>query len=568
VITAASLPGDWDQFRRLLRGSGRRFLTTVMASPDADPIPFVIWSGALALAPPLLTAIRTAVRLGMTGNASVGVISDFVTIFRIFFVVYALLIAFLVTALIWEALLPTRDDQDIVGVLPVRPTVLALSRLAAGCQVIIGFALMVSIPVAVIFGGAASTQPGIGSLPRVLAAHVLTTLAASCSVFFTLAALRAVTAVAGGERLASRIASVLQCVTILMLVEAFLFLPGIMAEVTRTIPRGGAVPVWYAPPLWFAALYGWIAEGGVRSHDVDMALLAVTTPMLLAIGLTVLPAARVAKRVQESLPVHTRSWLTTAMRWTVMVATRSAAVRGIVLFTCATFGRSRRHAAILASYIGMSFAMALVGLLTAGFTHRFNITAPRQDNLAVPLVFLFFAVYGLRTAMSRPADNAANWPFRIAPPTVRTSRRAARIVLVTCGVGPVLTLTALMFVMIWPPGIAARVLLLDAAAGLLLVEIAIATWTRIPCASLHVVETSTVQSKWPLQVLTLYLFAFRGADVAMVALRRPGGVLVTVAAIAAVIAALRVRGRGRTERLVIDPEPDALQSLRLHEEPA
>jgi hypothetical protein len=559
---------DWHQFRRLQRGSARRFLNTVMASPEADPVPFAIWTGALALAPPLLTAIRSAFRLGMARQAEPGVVFSFVGTFRVFYLIYAMLIAFLLTAMIWEALLPNRDDQDVVGVLPVRPAVLAASRLAAGCQVILGMALMLSVPVALIFGAASATQPMIGAFPRVFAAHVLTTVAGCCAVFFTLVTIRAMTAVAGGERLAGRIASLLQFVTILAFVETFLFLPGILADVIRTMQRGGEVPLWYAPPLWLGALYGWIAEGGPRTHYVDMGLLVTVVPTCVGIGLTLLPARSVARRVQESLPVHTTSLSAIAMRVALTVGARSTAVRGMALFAVATLSRSRRHMAILASYAGFALAMAAVGLLTAGFRNRFNLDAPRQDNLAVPLVFLFFAVYGLRTALSRPADPAANWPFRISPPTVNESRRAARIVLFTCGVLPVLIVTAVAVLTLWPTAVAAHIVLLNLAAGLLLVEVAIASWNRIPCASLHAAETSSVRSKWPLQILTLYLFAFRGADIEMLVLSRPVAVYATVAMLALVVVILRARARARQDRLLVDADTDGLQLLRLTEEAA
>jgi hypothetical protein len=566
VIDRDGLRTDWDQFRQLQRGSARRFLNTVMASPDADPVPFAIWTGALALAPPLMTAIRTSFRLAMARQAEPGVILSFVGTFRVFYVIYAMLVTFLLTAMIWEALLPDRDDQDVVGVLPVRPMVLAASRLAAGWQVIVAMALALAVPVALIFAAASATQPDVGSFPRVFAAHVLTIIAACCSVFFTLATIRAAAAIAGGERLANRIASLLQLVTILAMVEIFLFLPGILAEMIRTIQRSGPVPLYYAPPLWYGALYGWIAEGGPATRGAGMALLITIVPITLGIGLTLLPARHIARRVQESVAARRGSLMATVMRLVVTFSTRSTAVRGLSLFAVATLARNRRHLAIMASYAGFALAMAFVGLLTAGFRSRFNLDAPRQDNLAVPLVFLFFAVYGLRTALSRPADPGANWPFRISPPTVKESRRAARIVILTCGVGPVLLLTALAAFTLWPAGVAARVVLLDLAAGLILVEVAVSGWARLPCASLHAADTSTVRSKWPLQVLTLYLFAFRGADVEMLALSRWGGVSMTVAVLGGVIVALRIRARTRQERLLLDADTDGPQWLRLSEE--
>jgi len=557
-MTREDLRQDVDQFRLLQRGSARRFLNSITGSPDADPVPFVIWATALALTPPLLTAIRTTFRLSMTGNATPEVIFGFVQTFRVFFLVYAMLMTLLLTVLIWEALLPTRDDQDVIGALPVRPSVLAASRLVAGVKVMLCLALALAVPVALLFGSASATQQEVGPLPRVLLAHVTSTVCACSTIFFSLVSLRALTAVIGGERLADHFATLLQFAVILMFVETFLFLPGLLFDLLRTIRTGGEVPVWYAAPMWFTALYGWLAEGGARTHDVNAALLATSIPTLSALALSLLPARAVAGRVLQTPSRQRASVLTSILRGAGTTGSWGTAVRGMTVFAGATLTRSRRHAVILASYGGLALAMAIIELLTAGFTDHFSLAAPRRDNLAVPLVCLFFAVFGLRAALSRPADPGANWPFRIASPAVSDSRAAARWILTICGVAPIVVLTLLATLTLWPAANALGVVVLDVAAALLLVEFALLNWTKVPCASVHAAEADTVKSKWPLQVLGLYLFAFRGADVEMLALNTRHGVAITAGAIAIVIVVLQVRAAITSRGLepALDPISD------------
>jgi hypothetical protein len=557
-MTGEDLRQDVDQFRLLQRGSARRFLNSITGSPDADPVPFVIWATALALTPPLLTAIRTTFRLSMTGNATPEVIFGFVETFRVFFLVYAMLMTLLLTALIWEALLPTRDDQDVIGALPVRPSVLAASRLVAGVKVMLCLALALAVPVALLFGSASAMQPEVGSLLRVLFAHVTSTVCACSTIFFTLVSLRALTAVVGGQRLADHFATLLQFAAILMFVETFLFLPGLLFDLLRTIRAGSEVPVWYAAPMWFTALYGWLAEGGARTHDVNAALVATSIPTLSALALTLLPARTIAGRVVQTPSRHRASILTSILRGAGTTGSWGTAVRGMTVFAGATLTRSRRHAVILASYGGLALAMAILELLTAGFADHFSVAAPRRDNLAVPLVCLFFAVFGLRAALARPADPGANWPFRIASPAVGDSRAAAWWILAICGVAPILMVTLVATLTLWPAPSALGVVVLDVAAALLLVELALFNWTKVPCASVHATEADTVKSKWPLQVLALYLFAFRGADVEMLALHTQHGVAITAGAIAIVIVVLRVRAAITSRGLepALDPVSD------------
>src|SRR6478735_4009086 len=570
-MTREDLRQDVDQFRRLQRGSARRFLNSITGSPDADPVPFVIWATALALTPPLLTAIRTTFRLSMTADASPEVIFGFVRTFRVFFLVYAMLMTLLLTALIWEALLPTRDDQDIIGALPVRPSVLAASRLVAGFKVMLVLALALAVPVALLFGGASAMQPGTGALPRVLLAHVASTVCACSAVFFTLVTVRAITAAVGGERLADHCATVLQFAAILVFVETFLFLPGLLFDLLRTIRAGDQVPSWYAAPMWFTALYGWLAEGGTRTRDVDAALLATAIPTLSALALSLLPARAVAGRMLQTPSRHRASVLTSMLRRAGAAGSWETAVRGMTVFAAATLTRSRRHAVILASYGGLALAMAVLELLTAGFTDHFSVAAPRRDNLAVPLVCLFFAVFGLRAALARPADPLANWPFRIASPRVGDSQTAAWLIVMLCGVAPVIAATVLTTVAIWPLSVALRVVAFDTAAAILLLELALTNWTSVPCATVHATASEALKSRWPLQVLGLYVFAFRGADVAMLALGHEHGVAIAVAAMAIAITALRVRQAVTSRSLepTLDPvSDDRLLMLSLSESDA
>lgn len=553
---------DWRQFVRLGRGAGRRLLVNVTASEDADPVPFAIWATALALAPLLLSAIRSTLRLSMTGDAETDVIVGFIQVFRAFYVFYGMLLALLATAVIWDALLPDRADQEVVGVLPVRPMVLAAARLAGATRIILILAAAVAAPVALTFGAASGMQPGTGSLWRVVAAHLVTVLAAMMSVFWSLVTIRAVIVLIGRERTAERLASLLQAVTLLVFVEAFIFLPGVMGTVVRALRAEHTGPFWLAPTLWFSALYGWIAEGGARTTGVDHALLAAVLPVAAGIVLSLAPAAWLARRVHTSQARHRASAFTRLVRGLLAVRRPGSRVSGIVVFAAATLSRSRRHALLIASYTGMAIALGSIQLLTAGFEDGVNLTAPRRDLVAVPLVAIFFVVVGLRAALSRPADPLANWIFRLALPSLGDSRQAAMLLVLLMGVAPVLLVTAVTAIALWGVAVAVKVIAFDGAAALLLTQLAFARWTTIPCGSLHAAAIETVKSRGPLLVLFLYLFAFRGADLEMYALMRGNTMWVIIAFVLSGALVIRYQSE-RTGGPVLDVPSDGLSLLQL-----
>ncbi len=555
---------DWRQFVRLNRGAARRLLTGVTASPDTDPVPFVIWATALAATPLLLTAIRSTIRLSMTGGAGADAIFELIHVFRAFYVFYGMLLALLAAAVIWEGLLPDRADQEVMSVLPVRPMVLAASRLAGATRIVLLLVVSVTVPVALTFGVASGIPRGIGPLLRIVLAHVFTIGAGMMSVFWTLVTIRAAVVLMGRERTAERLASLLQAATLLLFVEAFIFLPGVLGTIVKALGPNGSPPFWCEPVLWFTALYGWIAEGGARSANVNRALVAIVAPTIMALLLSLVPSAWLARRTQSSPSRDRASVVTRIVSALLAIRPPSTAVSGMTIFAAATLARSRRHALLLASYTGMAIAMASIGLLTAGFTDRLNFSVPRQDVLAVPLVAMFFVVFGFRAALSRPADPGANWIFRIAPPRIVDGRRAARRLVLWIGLVPVLGASGLTMVAMWGAVTGLKVLALDVSAAVLLTDLAFARWVKVPCGSLHATAGDSVKSHWPLVVLFLYLFAFRGADLQMYALAH--GSLVWIVTGLELIAAMALRrrdGPGADDAPTIDLAPEGLSLLHL-----
>jgi hypothetical protein len=122
---------EWRQFRLASRDSIRRLLDRVVVSQESDPVQFALWAAVLAVTPPLLVGVRKLTQyafLEAVGAADPTLTARILTAERVFFVLYGMLASALLAALIWEAPYPDRADQEIVGVLPVRPRTLAAAR--------------------------------------------------------------------------------------------------------------------------------------------------------------------------------------------------------------------------------------------------------------------------------------------------------------------------------------------------------------------------------------------------------------------------------------------------------
>ncbi len=508
-ITPA-LRHEWHQFRLLSRDSVRRLLDSVLVARDADPMLFALWFMALAMTPPFLVAAPKFVQYAFLKKAPAALVLQIATAERSFFVLYGMLATALLAALTWDALFPDRNDQEIVGALPVRPRTLAAARLAAALGIGTVFAAAISLPAALIYSAASSTHPLIGAFPRVLAGHVTATMMGCACTFLGLMSLRAIVVICAGERVADRLALVLQFVTIVMLVETFLFLPSVLPNIIKALLQDHASYAW-APPVWFTALFLWIAEGNsVLGRHAITAVSATGTVTVLVFLVSLLPSAWMGRRVLEVRSRERATGLATVARSMALVWVRGPVVRSLFLFGLSSLVRSRRHTIQLATYFGMAIAIGVLKLLPPLLSLRGSLVldAPRAYTISVPLVLMFFAVFGLRAAFTIPTELDANWVVRLVQPTVRESVRASRWLIVTLGIAPISLAWLLFTLAMWPTPTALGASALVLITGLLLTEIALSNWTKVPFASAHEPATETLKSRaaWYTTALLMYQF--------------------------------------------------------------
>ena len=233
----------------------RRLLNAAMLSRDGDPWQFAIWVTALLATPSFLYAFGQIVKYTPLRSAPAVMMAPIIVIDRLFFVVYAIVTAALLAALTWEALVPDRTDQEIVGVLPVRPRTLAAARLAGALGLILMFSAAVHLPTALIFALIAAANPAVGAIPLVFAGHALATIGAALATFAALLIVRGIAAMVLSAAAANALAGVLQVVSVAALIETLIYLPSVLPYLARQMLLGATPAALRLPPVWFASLY-------------------------------------------------------------------------------------------------------------------------------------------------------------------------------------------------------------------------------------------------------------------------------------------------------------------------
>ncbi len=105
----------------------------------------------------------------------------------------------------------------------------------------------------------------------------------------------------------------------------------------------------------------------------------------------------------------------------------------------------------------------------------------------------------------------------------------------------------------------------DLTAGVLLIELALGSWNKVPFATTHEPAVESLRSKWPWLAVALYFYGFHLAIIQVWCLRSPGApaVLEGIGVGCLVIVLLRTRRRLRDRAVTFEASPDTFETLNL-----
>ena len=559
---------EWRQFQLLMRDSVRRLLNAAVLSRDGDPWQFAIWATALVQTPPTLYAISQGAKYVALRHAPAARMEPVVLGDRLFFVFYAMTAAALLASVTWEALFPDRTDQEIVGSLPVRPRTLAAARLSAAVVMALAFALAIGLPSAVLFAFFAAAHPAVGAVYAVFAGQLVAVVGGALSVFLALLVVRSAAALLMSPGAAHVLAAVLQLTSVSVLIEAFLYSPSILPRLVHATIAGDAEAM-RLPPVWFGALYSVVAGSArpVMWTEAARGVFALAGLLPTTLALYLLPSAWMSRRALESSPTRNTRVLSAVTRAIAALLSWRPHVRPLLTFVLASFTRSRRHALIVVTQLGVGIAIAAVSVISATVRRAIDPHQPATYLLAVPLVLIFFVALGVRSAFTLPLELEANWPFRLVGTDVLTAAAATRAAMMALGVLPLTALGCAAFLVLgWPPATVAAAGLLDVVAGVLLVECVAYGWHAVPFAREHVFASQSLKWRGLIMVVPLIVFAFVNARIQLVAIDSPRAAAWYVALVSGLTLGVRELSHRESTRhgIVFDDEPaDALAVLNL-----
>jgi hypothetical protein len=219
-------------------------------------------------------------------------------------------------------------------------------------------------------------------------------------------------------------------------------------------------------------------------------------------------------------------------------------------FSFRTMLRSRQHRLLLAFYLGIGFAAAILFKKLdedPGATAGMLALGP----LCSTILIMLLCVAGMRVVFSLPADMRANWIFRIAPaPAGPGCMAARRRALYALSVLPVCLGAAALLFSIWPWQAAAKHVSILILLGTAMAEICLHGAQKLPFACSYLPGKSNVNVTFVISAMLILPWIVQAARLEREAFQNAAG----YAGIVGVLAAVAIGARWSAGRLAKSAE--------------
>jgi len=491
------------------------------------------------------------------------------------YVCLSMLVIGLLAVLEWDSFFPDRLDFLTLVPLPIRAGSIFLAKASALILFLFLFATAVGGPGALTFPMAAwgGKHVSFGALCWWSLAHGLTMAAASAFSFLFFVALEGVLLSVLSYRWFEKASAYLQGGLIASLLMFSLLLPKLVGDLSVLLHSHGPLARWL-PPLWFLGLY----RAMLRYPDpaylplARKAVLGVAVVLVISIATYLASYRRHLRRSLEAGETPPREpWHAGRVlrRIAQRVFLRETLERVTFSFVFKTILGDRRHRLLFASYTGVGVALALESV-AALLSRNAVVTASGHAAifLSIPLIISFFVLSGTRLIFEIPAEVRANWIFRLTEkqtnPALFSGVRKAMIVL---GTLPILTLAFPIYALHLSFGEAAAACLLDCVLTLILIELLLLRFRKVPFTCSYLASKSGNFVVWFGCWLMFSSYAYSLARLEDWILGQPAALVVSLAILLAGLVWLRVYNRRFVREgnpIVFEEEPEpAVQTLDL-----
>ena len=407
------------QFSWLVRLFLERFFNHETASPDGDAKTRLVQIAVATGLPPFIVAMYLwpIYHPWPPGPLSTGPFPSYwlQANHHFFFVIYSFAALGIATVFEWDLFFPDILDLFILGPLPIAPMRSFAARVASIAIFIAAFLFDANILAPLILPLA--TDPP--NLLRLVTAQLVATASAGLWSAIFILALNGTLLSLLGERLFRRVALLLQCAIITILVMMMLFFPVLSSAVPALLQSNNPIVHWL-PPFWFLGLYQRILDGPNSLpifHALAQTAIAATIA-IAALAVLTYPIAYLRKMRQlieghgtQKTTVRLFRPFNLLLHRTIL---RPPMRRAVFHFINQTLPRVPRYRIYLVLYGGVGLSVVASSILRVDTLHQHIRITISPEGIRVALVIVvFWITAGLRMAFVSSGNQRGRWIFRI-----------------------------------------------------------------------------------------------------------------------------------------------------------
>jgi CubicO group peptidase (beta-lactamase class C family) len=271
-----------------------------------------------------------------------------------------------------------------------------------------------------------------------------------------------------------RVSSWMQLAAFVIFLAAYFLEPKLVTP-ADLISREGSAYIEWSPSYWFLGLFQQLNGSPALPELARRAWIAIAIAFGATASAYTLAYLRTLRRIVEEPDIPPAA----AFRIR-LPRFGNRFVTAIGQFSIRTLLRSRQHRLLLAFYLGIGFAAAIL-FKKSDEAPGATDAVPQISVLCSTIVMTILCVLGIRIVFSLPIDMRANWIFRTTPtpagPECMTARRQALYML---SVVPVCLGSAALLFAIWPWQAAAKHLVVLVLLGSAIAELCLRGTQKLP----------------------------------------------------------------------------------------
>ncbi len=457
-----------------------------------------------------------------------------------------MLVVGVLAVLSWDSTFPDRRDVLVLGPLPVRTGVLFSAKLAASASAL-GLAIVALNSISGVIWPLLfiPEHAGVGGVARSVLAYWIAMAAAGLFMFGMVLSVQWILGQTLPRQMFLRLAPVFQVGLLGLFVGTYFAEPSLASPGAVLAPENQVLLRWL-PTYWFFGFFQQLNGSGdpafgVLATRAWMGLGVAVVGAGLAVLLSYVRTLRKTIEEPDILPGAKR------LHWSLRLG--GGLQTAVAMFSARTFARSRQHRFLLTLYLGIGFGVitAYVKTPMAEQERGSTVAAP---YLAASLLFLVFAVTGVRAVFSMPIALKANWVFQTTErATAAAYGRVSRRTLLLLGYAPALTALGVWFLTIWPLRAAFEHVLVLALVGAILCEVSVYGFDKIPFTCSYLPGKGNVPAYFWGFLLLLLPVTNKAAEMEIYALGRGSRYAAMVLCLAAVWLMVRWRTTAAMNRL-------------------